>query len=90
MFEDDNLEFAENGRKFSDRVENTVGKGEIAHFKQFLFFGQCFEKTCTADMLKQGLVWERLSKNREVSHKMLKFLHNDDGPAEAMATSVSR
>ena len=21
---------------------------------------QCFEKTCTADMLKQGLVWERV------------------------------
>ena len=27
---DDNFKFDENGRKFSKRVENTVGKGEIA------------------------------------------------------------
>ena len=25
---------AENGRKFSKRIENTGGKGEIAHFKR--------------------------------------------------------
>ena len=25
------LKFVENGRKFSKQVENTVGKGEIAH-----------------------------------------------------------
>ena len=29
--------------------ENTVGKGEIAHYEQFLLFPQCFQKTCTAD-----------------------------------------
>ena len=23
------------------------GKGEIAHYKQFLLFPQCFRKTCT-------------------------------------------
>ena len=28
-FADDNFKFDENGRKFSKRVENTVGKGEI-------------------------------------------------------------
>ena len=33
---DDNFKFDENCRKFSKRVENTVGKGEIACFKQFL------------------------------------------------------
>ena len=27
---DDNIKFDENGRQFSRRVENTVGKGEIA------------------------------------------------------------
>ena len=32
----------ENGRKFSKRVENTVGKGEIARYEQFLLFQQCF------------------------------------------------
>ena len=30
-------------------VENTVGKGEIAHYEQFLLFPQCFQKTCTTD-----------------------------------------
>ena len=29
-FVDKNFKFDENGRKFFDRVENTVGKGEIA------------------------------------------------------------
>ena len=28
---DDNFRFDENSRKFSNWVENTVGKGEIAH-----------------------------------------------------------
>ena len=31
-FADDNFKFQENGRKFSDREENTVGKGEIARY----------------------------------------------------------
>ena len=48
-FADDNFEFDENGGKFSERVENTVGKGEIAPYKQFLLFPQCFQRTCTAD-----------------------------------------
>ena len=30
---DDNFKFDENSRKFSKRVENTVGKGEIACYK---------------------------------------------------------
>ena len=46
---DDNFKFDENGSKFSKRVENTVGKGEIAHYEQFLLFPQCFQKTGTAD-----------------------------------------
>ena len=46
---DDNFEFNESGKKFSKRVENTVGKSEIARYEQFLFFPQCFQKTCTAD-----------------------------------------
>ena len=31
------------------RIENTVGKGEIARHDQFLLFPLCFQKTCTAD-----------------------------------------
>ena len=44
-FADDNLNFDENGRKISKRVENTVGKGEIARDEEFLLFPQCFQKT---------------------------------------------
>ena len=48
-FADDNFKFNENGRNFSEPMENTVGKGEIARYEQFLLFLQCFQKTCTAD-----------------------------------------
>ena len=48
-FADDNFKFDENGRKFSRRVENTVGKGKIAHYEQFLLLPQCFQKICSAD-----------------------------------------
>ena len=46
---DDNFEFNQKRRKFSKRVENTVRKGEIARYEQFLLFSQCLQKTCTAD-----------------------------------------
>ena len=41
-FADNNSKFDENGRKFSKRVGNTVGKGEIAYEEHFLLFPQCF------------------------------------------------
>ena len=37
-FADDNFRFDEIGKKFSKRVENTMGKGEIARYEQFLLF----------------------------------------------------
>ena len=46
---EDTLKFHENGRRLSKRVENTLGKGEIARYEQFLLFPQCFQKACTAD-----------------------------------------
>ena len=46
---------------FSKRVENTVVKGEIGRYEQFLLFPQCFQKTSTADTWKPGLVWERVN-----------------------------
>ena len=57
-FADDNFKFDENGRKFSKRVENTVGKGEIARYEQFVLFSQFFPKTCTAGTKKPGFVLE--------------------------------
>ena len=41
---DDNFKFDENGRKFSKWVEETVGKGEIARYEQFLLFPTVFSK----------------------------------------------
>ena len=48
-FADDNFKHGENYRKFYKKVENTVGKGEIARYEQFLLFPQCFQRICTAD-----------------------------------------
>ena len=48
-FADENFKFDENGRMSFKWVENTVGKGEIARYEQFLLFPQCFQKTWTAD-----------------------------------------
>ena len=48
-FTDNNFKLHENGEKFSQRVENTVGKGEIARYEQFLLFPLRFQKTFIAD-----------------------------------------
>ena len=48
-FADDFFNLDESCRKFFKLVENTVGKGEIACFEQFLLFPQCFQKTYIAD-----------------------------------------
>ena len=45
----DNFKSDANGKKVLKQVENTVGKGEIARYEQFLLFPQCFQKTFTAD-----------------------------------------
>ena len=52
-FADDNFKFDENGRKLSKRVENTVGKGEIARYEQFPLFPQCFQKACFPEGVKR-------------------------------------
>ena len=57
-FADENFRFDENGRKLSKRVENTVGKGEIARYEQFLLFPQCFQKACFPGASKGVTVWK--------------------------------
>ena len=52
---------ADSSEKIYNRVGNTVGKGEIARDELFLLFLRCFQKTCTADTQKPGLVWERVN-----------------------------
>ena len=58
QFADDNFKFDENSRKFSKRVKNIVGKGEIAHYEQFLLFPLCFQKACFPGASKGVNVWE--------------------------------
>ena len=48
-FADDYFRFEENNRKLAEWVENTVEKGEIARYEQFLLFPQCFQKTSFVD-----------------------------------------
>ena len=57
-FADDNFKFDENGRKLSKQVENTVEKGEIACYEQFLLFPQCFQQACFPGVSKGVIVWE--------------------------------
>ena len=40
------------GIQLSDRVENFVGKGEIARYEQFPLFPQCFQKLSVVDASK--------------------------------------
>ena len=55
---DDNFKFDVNSRKSSKLVENTVGKGEIARYEQFLLFPQCFPKACFQGASLGVIVWE--------------------------------
>ena len=62
-FADDNFKFDEIGRKLSKQVENTVGKGEIARYEQFLLFPQCFLKACFPGASTGVIVWEWVKVN---------------------------
>ena len=44
--------------KLSKRVENTVGKGDIAPYEKFLLFPQCFQKACFPGASKGVIEWE--------------------------------
>ena len=46
------------------------GKREIAHGKQFLLFPHYFQNTCTEDMWKQGLVWERVTLSQTTNFRL--------------------
>ena len=63
---DDNFKFDENSKKLSKRVENTVGKGEIARCEQFLLFPQCFQKACFPGVSKGVIVWEWVKEKSQL------------------------
>ena len=60
----ENFKFDKYGRKFSKRVQNTVGKGEIVPYEKFLLFPQCFQKTCK----NQGLFGKGLNEQNVLTH----------------------
>ena len=55
---DNNFYFDVNSRKFSKLLEKNVGNGEIACYKQFLLFPQCFQEACFPGASKGVIVWE--------------------------------
>ena len=57
---DDNFEFVKIARKFSKRVENTAGKGEIDRYEQFLLSHSVFKRLTLQTRKKQGLFGKRL------------------------------
>ena len=60
-FADDNFKFDENGGNVSKRVENTVGKGEIARYEQFLFSHSVFYRLLLQTRKNQGLFGKGLN-----------------------------
>ena len=58
-------------------LENTVGKGEITRYEQFLVFPKCFQKTCTMS-LKRLVLCTR--KNQGLFGKCIKTLLLEHGP----------
>ena len=56
-----NFQFNEYGRNFSKRVENTVGKIEIANYEQFLFTHSVFKSLVQQTRKNQGLFGKGLT-----------------------------
>ena len=61
-FADDNSKFDKNGRKFSKSIQNTVEKGEIARYEQFLLSPQCFQRLVLQTRKNQDLFGKGLNE----------------------------
>ena len=57
------------------RVENNVGKGEIARNEQLLLFPTMFSKDLYFRHVKTGLVWEWVNKTETIYQLPLKTPH---------------
>ena len=58
--------FTKMAESYPKLVENTVGKGEIARYEQFLLFTQCFQKACFPGASKGVIVWEWVKECRNL------------------------
>ena len=59
-----------------DMQKKTLGKGEIARYKQFLLFPRCFQKACFLGASKGVIVLEWV--NRKCHSFFLPELHHSD------------
>ena len=84
---DKKFKFDEDNRKFSKQVENTVGKGEIAHYEQFLLFPLCFKN---ASFPKGVIVWEWLRPAPLPIHKVIIIAIYYDGMNEICLYFVNK
>ena len=72
-------------------VENTVGKGEIACYEQFLLFPQCFQKARFPGASKGVVVWEwvnSLPNNKTLDLTKLKAFVDDKLDGAKMMISL--
>ena len=71
------FQFDENRRKLSKRVENIVGKGEIARYEQFLLFPRCFQKACFPGVSTGVIVWEWVNPAKVFSQQKIEAFAGD-------------
>ena len=60
-FADDNFKFDENGKKLSERVENTVGKSKLLVTSNFSFSHSVFKRLVLQTRKNQGLFGKGLN-----------------------------
>ena len=75
-FADDNFEFHKNSGKFSEKVEITVGKGEIT--SNFSFSHSVLKKTCTVNkacLEKGSYLILNVTLTLDLSVKMFEMAH---------------
>ena len=65
-FANDKFRFDENDRKFSKWLENTMGKGEIARYEQFLLSHSVFKRLVPHTRKDQGLFEKGLVKQEQI------------------------
>ena len=79
---DVNFKFDENSRKFSKQAENTVGKGELARYEQFLFFSQGFQKVCFLEASKVVIVLEWVKELKYKPFPQVKYKRKENNKSK--------
>ena len=63
-----------------------MGKGEIAHYEQFLLFPQCIQKACFPGASKGVIVWEWVKPNDKLLDETKLRAFADDNSKVATIT----